>query len=70
MVWYVTGVFYHLNLTFARCGAGVDLDERLKYNHYIDLKLQYKFTLLAFQAFGSMYPETELFVDKERILGN
>ena len=54
----------YLNLTSINVGAAADLAERQKHNDYIELKQQYHFTQLAFETFGSIGPETEIFMKK------
>jgi len=54
----------YLNMTSTNSGAAADQAERDKHNDYIELKGQYHFTPLAFETFGSIGPETELFLRK------
>lgn len=68
LIWDVTVVdtvaSSHLNMTSVNCGAAADQAERDKHNHYIDLKEHYIFTPIAFESFGSIGPETEVFLSK------
>ena len=54
----------YLNLTSIKSGAAADQAERAKHNEYIDIKNQYHFTPLAFETFGSIGPETQVFLKK------
>lgn len=54
----------YLNMTANNSGAAADQAERHKHNDYIDIKTQYHFTPLAFETFGSVGPETEVFLKK------
>ncbi len=54
----------YVNLTSNETGAAADLAERIKHNHYIDLKERYIFTPIPFESLGSVGPETELFLKK------
>lgn len=68
LIWNVTVVntvaASYLNLPSTNIGGAADQAERDKRNHYIDLKQQYAFTSLAFESFGSVGPETDLFLKK------
>ena len=68
LLWDVTVVdtvaTSYVSLTSVKDGAAADLAERGKHNDYIDLKQQFLFTPLAFETFGSIGPETEVFMKK------
>ena len=53
-----------MRLTSNNSGAAADEAEREKHNAYIDLKTEYNFTPLAFETFGSIGPETSLFLKR------
>ena len=68
LIWDVTVVDTvaqsYLHMTSNTIGAAADQAERDKHNNYIDLKSQYNFTPLAFETFGSIGPETSIFLKK------
>lgn len=68
LIWDVTVVDTvansYVSVTSVKSGAAADQAERGKHNIYIDLKEQYHFTPLAFETFGSIGPETEVFLKK------
>ena len=68
LIWDVTVVdtvaSSYINATSNNSGAAADQAERDKHNHYIDLKNQFCFTPLAFESFGSIGPETVIFLSK------
>jgi len=54
----------HINESSKKSGSIAEKAERLKHNHYIDLKENYLFTPIAFESLGCMGPETKKFVNK------
>ena len=68
LVWDVTVVDTvapsYLKWSSVRSGLVADNAERDKHNNYTDLKTQYIFTPLAFESFGSIGPETSIFLKK------
>jgi len=68
LVWDVTVVDTvapsYLKWSSVLSGSVADNAEREKHNNYIDLKTQYIFTPLAFESFGSVGPETTVFLKK------
>lgn len=52
------------DVTVKKCGSAADQAERDKHNNYRELHQHYVCTPLAFESFGSLAPETELYLIK------